>query len=388
MSQKKKILFVNGHMRYGGIEKSLLDVLRNLNYDKYNVDLLLTEGKGDYFKEIPVEVNVIYNNLSNAHGPFLESIKQCLKNRDLFAFFVRIVFFGSHFIHPNLLKLLQVPLLGNKKYDVAIAYRKGFCTQIIQYVVNSKKKSTWWHHGAIDLETKELKKFEKTCVQLKNIVFVSESSEKMLVSAIPLIKNYTTVIPNMIDSENIIRMSNLYNPNFENGKKHFVTACRFAPEKHLENVILATELLIKKGLTNFQWHIIGDGDNLKYLENLSEERKTTRNIIFEGKKENPFPYLKFADIYIHTSYIESQGLSILEALTLNMPCIITDNEGIRDYANNENALIVEQNFESLANAILELSLNNEKYDLLKQSTKCPDKFAPNNIIQKIDLFLS
>jgi glycosyltransferase involved in cell wall biosynthesis len=388
MFLKKKILFVNGHMRYGGIEKSLLDVLRNLNYDKYEVDLLLIEGKGDYFKEIPTEVHIIFKNLTNAHGPFLESIKQCLKKKDLLAFFARFVFLGSNFINLYFLKFLEIPLLGNKNYDFAIAYRKGICTELVQYMATAKKKSTWWHHGAINLEQTELKRFEKITVLMKNIVFVSESSEKMLVSAMPLIKNFTTIIPNMIDAQNIIAMSNLFDPNFENGKKHFVTSCRFAPEKHLENIIFAGELLIKMGFSNFQWHIIGDGDNLKYLEGLSDERKTTNNVLFEGKKENPFPYLKHADIYIHTSYIESQGLSILEAMTLSIPCIITDNEGIRDYANENNAIIVKQEVQSLVEAIIDLCENKERYDLLKVNTKCPEKFSSKHIMQKINIFLS
>lgn len=375
-------------MRYGGVEKSLLDILRNLNYDKYEVDLLLIEGKGEYFKEIPAEVNVIFKDLTNVHGPFLESVKQCLKRKDFFALFVRNVFLCSHFINPKLLIFLRSSLFGNKKYNFAIAYRKGICTQIVQYVVKSQKKSTWWHHGSIDIAGKALKEFEKTCVQLKNIVFVSESSEKMVVSAIPLIENYTRVIPNMIDNRDVIKKSNLLNPNFETNKKHFVTACRFAPEKHVENVIFASEMLIKKGFVDFQWHVIGDGDNLNYLQELSKDRKTQTNVIFEGKKENPFPYLKHADIYIHTSYIESQGLSILEAMTLNTPCIITDNSGIRDYATQNNSIIVKQGAEHLASAIFELLNDSDRYSILKSNTKCPEKFSSQNIIPNIEQFLS
>lgn len=385
---KKKILFVNGHMRYGGVEKSLLDILRNLNYEKYEVDLLLIEGKGEYFQEIPAEVNVIFKDMTSAHGPYLESMKKCLKKKDIFALFVRNVFVITHFVNPKLLIFLQNSLFGNKKYDFAIAYRKGICTQIVQYVVRSQKKSTWWHHGSIDISGKELKEFEKTCVKLKNIVFVSKSSEKMVVKAIPFIENYTRVIPNMIDYRDVIKKSNLLNPDFKKTKKHFVTACRFVPEKHVENVIFASEMLIKRGFVDFQWHIIGDGDNLNYLQELSKDRKTQTNVIFEGKKENPFPYLKHADIYIHTSYIESQGLSILEAMTLNTPCIITDNSGIREYATLDNSVIVKQGVKPLADAIVELSFNNEKYSKLKVATKCPDRFSSVSIISKIDRFLS
>lgn len=374
-------------MRYGGIERSLLDVLRNINYEKYDVDLLLLEGKGEYFANIPPQINIIYKNLNNTYGSFIRSIGQCLKKKDLLSLFARILFLGRKLIHSNLLKLLRIPLLGSKTYDFAVAYRPGIYTDLVQYTVIAKNKTTWWHHGEIKLSDKQLKEFEKTCVKLKNIVVVSKASEKMLSEAMPSIGKYITIIPNMIDKKNINIMAMEFEPNFNKEKKHFVTACRISPEKHIENVIYASDLLIQRGFTNFQWHVIGDGDDLKKIQALSKNRKMTKYILFEGKKANPYPYIKYADIYIHTSYVESQGLAILEAMALNTPCIITDNTGIRDYANINNSIIVRQGAEPLANAILEIAQDRQKYNLLKLGTKCPDRFTSKNIIKKIDQFL-
>ena len=35
---KTKLLFINGHLNYGGVEKSLVDILSNINYNEYSVD--------------------------------------------------------------------------------------------------------------------------------------------------------------------------------------------------------------------------------------------------------------------------------------------------------------------------------------------------------------
>ena len=43
----KKLLFINGHLNTGGVEKSLLDILQHIDYSQYHVDLLLLEGRGD-----------------------------------------------------------------------------------------------------------------------------------------------------------------------------------------------------------------------------------------------------------------------------------------------------------------------------------------------------
>lgn len=64
----KKILFINGHLNTGGVERSLVDVLRHMDYTKYAVDLLLLEDIGDYASELPPEVNVLFRDLHNTYG--------------------------------------------------------------------------------------------------------------------------------------------------------------------------------------------------------------------------------------------------------------------------------------------------------------------------------
>ena len=61
---KKRILITNGHMKVGGVEKSLVNLLNAIDYSKYCVDLILFEGTGEYFTDIPKEVNVIICDLT------------------------------------------------------------------------------------------------------------------------------------------------------------------------------------------------------------------------------------------------------------------------------------------------------------------------------------
>lgn len=64
----KKLLFINGHLITGGVEKSLLDILKHLDYEKFEVDLLLLEELGDYASEIPEQVHVQLRCLKNTYG--------------------------------------------------------------------------------------------------------------------------------------------------------------------------------------------------------------------------------------------------------------------------------------------------------------------------------
>jgi len=60
MSQKKKILIRIGSLRHGGAEKVLINFLKNLPENKYEIDLLINLYTGMYIKEVPSWVNLHY----------------------------------------------------------------------------------------------------------------------------------------------------------------------------------------------------------------------------------------------------------------------------------------------------------------------------------------
>ena len=59
--EKRNILFVMSSLRNGGAERSLVNLLQLLDYDRYNVDLLLFQNEGMFLKQVPKEVNIISN---------------------------------------------------------------------------------------------------------------------------------------------------------------------------------------------------------------------------------------------------------------------------------------------------------------------------------------
>lgn len=75
---KKKLLFINGHLQSGGVEKSLLDILTHLDYRRYEVDLLLLEAWGDYAPELPKEVHASLRSLEGTYGPLLRCLLRCI----------------------------------------------------------------------------------------------------------------------------------------------------------------------------------------------------------------------------------------------------------------------------------------------------------------------
>ena len=89
---KKTLLFINGHLDAGGCERSLIDVLKNIDYEEYNVDLLLLEHMGDYRDEIPKDVNVILQSIDYAFGSLISCIIRAIIRKDWFSFFFRFYY--------------------------------------------------------------------------------------------------------------------------------------------------------------------------------------------------------------------------------------------------------------------------------------------------------
>lgn len=381
---KNKLLFINGHMNTGGVEKSLLDILRYLDYETYDVTLLLLEELGDYASELPEQVHVSLRCLKNTYGPFLGSLLRCVRQRDWFCFRMRLIFLLMKFFGQKRIRLAGKLLTGNRHYDCVIGFRSGICTQIAAFAVHGDKRITWWHHGEINVDHD---RYLEAAVACDEIVVVSEACRSMLADAFPSLAAKLTIVPNMLDVDAVRRKAEAFQPYGEETGLHIVTLCRLSPEKHIENAIFAAAKLKEAGIP-FQWHMVGGGSIESDLRNAAKAAGVADVFLFEGNQPNPYPYLKCADLFVHPSYVESQGLVVLEAMALGIPCVVTKSLGPCEFIEDGiNGILTEQSPESLAEKVLETLTNRALYEQIKSNTCCPEQFSPGNVMQKIDQLL-
>ena len=376
---KKKILFVNGHMNVGGVEKALLDILKHIDYEKYEVDLLLFEEIGDYSSEIPSQVNIVLISLVNTYGAFFECIKRNVQLHDWFSLQMRLVFLLMKIGGQSNLKYAKKLILDGKKYDCAIAFRRGICSQVVAYAVAANKKVTWWHHGEyidIDCYPEVLKEFD-------TVIAVSRFVSDMLKKEIPQENKKIVCIPNIVDVGQIKKKAEEFLPHYCTECLNIVSVARFASEKHLENIIFVAEKMKKAGI-RFVWHFVGDGELRIELTQLALEKKVQDVVIFEGNQSNPYPFIKSADIFVHPSYVESFGLVIFEAMSLSVPTVVVRSGGPENYLEDGmNAILVDKGIDSLYNGIMRLILDSELYTRVKNA-QCPIEFLPSSVMVRIE----
>lgn len=375
----KRVLFINGHLNAGGVERALVDVLRHFDYGKYAVDLLLLEDTGAYVDELPPQVHVIFHDLHNTYGSLAGSVRRCITAHDWTSLKLRILFllrklFGSKALHPAAKILLE-----RGHYDCAIGFRSGICSDLVAYSVNADKKITWWHHGEFNVNRKD---YMEMCSKMDVVAAVSQACCEMLRREVPEITDKLVCIPNMLDADAIAGKAG--KPTGADCKLRIVSVSRLSPEKHFENIIPAAEALLKNNY-DFTWHIVGDGSERLKLEALIAESQLKERVVLEGSKTNPYPYIKNADLFVHPSYVESQGLTVLEAMALGVPCVVTKSRGPCEFIEDGvNGLLTEQSSESLTERILKILQDEELYQRIKSNTHCPEQFNPKSVIQQIE----
>lgn len=370
----KKILFINGHLKSGGVEKSLINLLNNLNYQKYQVDLLLLEDKGDYLDQLPNSVHVIYAPVNNAFGPLLGTIKKCLLKRDYKNMLFRIMIILTRIFGNRAFLYYSKLILEDKQYDVAVGYRSGIATQIAGYGVSAVKRISWWHHGEINVDDSYLKDIST----MDTIVVPSNSIKEKMITRFPDIKEKIKTIPNIVSPLQKKKVS-------LKDKQWMISSLgRLSPEKKFENCLYCA-CKLKERKIPFSWKIIGEGPEMDRLKKYIAVNELEDYVTLTGNNPNPYFEIGNSDIFVHSSEVESQGLSILEAMCLGIPVVVTKSAGPKEYIKNEvNGILTDTGKNELLEGILKIIENPVLYSRIKENTCLPEQFTSQYIMPLID----
>lgn len=378
----------------GGAEKSLISLLETIDYSKYNVDLFLFQHEGLFLKNLPKEVTLLPEpkNYRYFDMPIKKSLGELMRkgklmtafNRSMLGYFAKTENSGA-VIEQKLWRYLSRSLESiTKEYDAAIGFQEKNPIYFCVDKVKAKKKIGWIHtdYNKLGIDPQiESYYFRK----LNYIITVSEELVNILKSIFPEAEYKCKYIHNIVSSKMIRKLSletvDLIK-NDEDESIHLISVGRLAKEKGLDITLDALEILIIRGY-DIKWFLIGEGNVRPILEKSIKEKNLEGKVIFLGLKENPYPYIKQADIYIQTSRYEGKSISIDEAKILAKPILITNFDTSGNHImNNINGIISDMNSLSVANhlekLIREENLKNKFINNLKM-----DDFGTENEITKL-----
>jgi len=378
----EKLLVLNGHLKVGGVEKSLVDLLKGIDYSSYEVDLLLFEGLGDYADQIPPQVHVILCDLHPTYGRFGKCMWNALKKRDFRSMYLRLVFMLCTRFSIKWMKLVSLLGITKKEYDCAIAYRVGICADYVAFAARAKKKYMWWHHGEFDYPERTVGKWRQTLSEIDEVICVSEPMRKMLQPHFPSHEQRMRVIPNMVIAQEVAEKAKVFHPYPKNQEIKLVSVGRLSAEKHMMDAVYAMESLISKGHQNLTWYLVGEGQQRAEIEEEIEKKNLQGKVICVGSQSNPYPYMADADVFVHLSHVESQGIAVLEAFALAKKCVVVRSAGTQEYiVDGCNALMAEQNMDSLVEKIEEMLHEKTDVESMKENQRRTlERFSPESVM--------
>ena len=355
-----KILIINGHLHVGGVERSLVNLLKTLDYSQYQVDLLLLEDTGELLQEVPPQVNTIYYDMKPTYGSVRTVVKKAVSNKNLTLASDKLVITAANKISGIFLRWLKLPRELYCVYDCVFAYRVGMPLDIAAYAVRAKKRIVWWHNGSFDYTAKEVKKWNRAFKRMDRIICVSSSVMRMIEPFFFGQRKKIRILPNMILPEEILKKAEAFNPyGSEESKTVLVSVGRLSAEKHMIDTVEVMHQLRSRGFHELVWYLVGDGPERSVIERKINDYGLTDFFRLVGNQVNPYPYIKRADIFVHPSWVESQGIVVLEAMMLEKPCVVVRSEGVNEFAiDGYNAVISEKETDDLAQRVENVLLGN------------------------------
>jgi glycosyltransferase involved in cell wall biosynthesis len=383
---KQQLLFVIPSLEAGGGEKSLVTLLNCIDYDQYDVDLVLFVPKGIFLKQLPKNVKLLY--LTDDYRTFtsglLSSILNFLKQGKVTLAFSRLLYtFKSNIIKNkgkaeqyswNHLKKSITSL--TKEYDAAIGFLEKSSIYFVVDCVKAKRKIGFIHNDYVKLDLDasfDLPYFEK----LNTIATVSEQCVTVLKEVFSTQKDKVQLLYNIVSAKLIHQMAE-ERVTIDTTKSSLLSIGRLHPQKGFDIAVEAAALLKSKGL-NFVWYIIGEGADRTALEQAITKDGLEKHVVLLGIKENPYPYIKQTTIFVQPSRYEGKSIALDEAKLLHKPIVVTNFTTAKDQINHlKNGIICEMDANSLADALTSLlqneSLQNElSLHLSKESLGSEDE---------------
>ena len=392
---KKNILFIIPSLGAGGGEKSLVNLLHEIDYSKFNVDLFIINHIGLFMEFLPKEVNILPMppDLSIYNKKLYKSFIEFLFRGKIILAYSRVIFAIINRIYISKAKAEQYSwqyirrAIGkfDKKYDIAIGYMEKTSNYLCIDNVVAEKKIGWIHNDYSKLDVD--KDFDiRYFKQLDYIITVSEECDKILKSTFPLYENKIKLIFNIVSKKTVEDLANNDSEVYDKEYVNILSIGRLHRQKGFDMALEACKLLIKEGY-KIRWNIIGEGA-LRY-ELISEIKKAHLEEDFKllGLKANPYPYIKNCDIYVQPSRFEGKSIAVDEAKILCKPIVVTNFSTAKDQIKDgQHGIIVEMNATAVAEGIKKIINNHELMVNIVRNLKSLDLGTENEIYKLYSLF--
>ena len=373
---KKRIFIAIQYLEIGGAEKSLIEMLHAVDYQKCDIDLFVYRHHGELMNSIPKEVHLLPED--KAYSSLTRPIKDILKEGHFLIASGRMwaKWKSSRFVKRTKVKdsiaIFQyvadctTPFLPSLKkygkYDLAISYLTPH--NIVRDKVDAKKKWAWIHtdYSFVDIDVKDE---QPVWAAFDKIAAVSKDVADSFTSKFPSLSEKVFVYENILSESTVREKARMTDGNTDLARMtnyEGVKLCsvgRFSYPKAFDRAVEICKYLIDGGV-KCRWYIIGYGSDEHLIKAAIERHGMEKHFIILGKKANPYPYINACDIYVQPSRYEGKAVTVREAQILGKPVVITAYATAKSQVNDgTDGIIVPNDARGAAEGLASFICNNE-----------------------------
>lgn len=347
MNKKIKVAIIVPSLQIGGAEIMVSQLSSNLNFDKFDVHLILLRKEND------------------------ESLKRLINDK------VKVICLNKDYGF-NFKSIFDLYKVLNKIHPDVISTHLQSFTYSLLYVYTHKVKILHTIHNDPSMESNKLRKI---------LLKISFKFHKIIPVGI------STTISDMIkDYYHISKCETIFNPvdmnKFypekqmkKNNKVRFMSAGRLVDVKNHKLLINSFSELCKSS-NNVELYIFGDGVLKKELENHIKKLKLENKVFLKGNTTNIRSELVKSDVFVLSSNYEGLPMSILEAMACGLPIISTNVGGIKDIVVDNGILVPANDQKKLTEALILLTIDeNKRLKLAENSLKNVKRFSIENVVK-------
>ncbi len=303
----KRIAIFQSDLGVGGIQKSIVNLLRNLDYEQVQVDLYLSERSAFWQLDFPEQLRVRYLKPTPAVYKYMPF--------DLAR------------------RLLHYDFSDCGVYDLAIDFNSYQCSCAVGATTIPARYRAMWVHNNVEIKLGDEWKYRVLWYFFKGkfkyydeFVCVSKALIKPFQNMSGVQDKPFRVIQNYIDvSEIHAKMEE--EPTgltLDPACLNFVALGRLCHQKGYD-IMLNTFAAACRERGDLRLYIIGDGPDREALERQRAELGLEEKVFFLGNQPNPYCYMSRMDAFLSTSRYEGQPLNIMEAMAVGLPLYCSKN---------------------------------------------------------------
>ncbi len=329
-----KVLFLIHDLGQGGAEKVLVNLVNNMDPEKFDISVTALFGGG--VNEQFLKPHIHYRTVFKKAFPGNSHVMKLFSPKQLHRFCVK------------------------EHYDIEVSYLEGPSARIVSGCGDADTKLVAWVHCTMQ-SPKEIadgfrnfEEAERCYKKVNRMVFVSEDVRKAFVQQIPSLKR-TSVLYNTMETTAVRELAKEETQEIREDVFSLIAVGTIKEVKGYDRLLRVITRLHKEQYP-LHLYFLGIGPMQPLLEQQIQEQALQDMVTFLGYQTNPYRFVSKSDLLVCSSYSEGFSTAVTEALIVGTPVCTVEVSGMKELLseNNEYGVVTENTEEALYQGIRRL----------------------------------